>query len=51
MNGAFGRKLVDFWGRDGAQTDAGLIAKVLKFDEFLNIDRGPDVLASPARAR
>jgi DNA polymerase III gamma/tau subunit len=47
----FWQEMVDFWGRDAAQTDAGLIAKVLKFDEFLNIDRGPDVLASPARAR
>jgi DNA polymerase III subunit gamma/tau len=47
----FWQEVVDFWGRDGAVTDAGLIAKVIKFDAFLNIDRDSDGLASSARAR
>ena len=45
----FWQEVVDFWGHDGAVTDAGLIAKVTRFDQFLNIDRGFRITSSSAR--
>jgi DNA polymerase-3 subunit gamma/tau len=44
----FWQEIVDFWRPGGSEfTDATLVAKVVKFDALLNIDRG---LGSPARA-
>jgi DNA polymerase III delta prime subunit len=47
----FWQEAVDFWSQDGAVTDAGIIAKVTKFDTFLNFDRHAHGLTSPARTR